>query len=513
MDIKVVANTTASSTTFVRLRAAVTVSDSPTAAVSYTIPVSQVAYIDLALGVILDTTGQFKFIPQVVVVTDDTSFVLDKALAVDFVPAVDLVSVSALKGLADGLIMVDEETFDTLKALADTAPMLDDEAIGVAKLLQDNQQLQELLAKVLSKALADGFAMNDGSEAVDGSTYSFHKGISNVAFVNVAVAIATSKPLQDTQTLADLAAKTPNKLLANVFGLADNETVSALKALADGLTMADDETIDIDKLLQDNPQLQDLLVRVVDKILVDAVTMVDNETVSALKALADSAPMLDDETVSTIKALGDGLTMADNKTILALKALADGFAMNDGSEAVDGSTYSFHKGIQNVTFTSDVVARVSAKVLQDTQTLVDDEAVSALKGLSDAVSIQDTIATLLLFIRNFSDSVSVADDDTFVFATTKVEQITVADTDNIDYQKNIADGFAMNDGSEAVDGSQYSIHKGISNVAFVGDVRSLIFTASRVESVSVADSGVLNIQDYCDLSYFAEDYVGLSQSF
>jgi hypothetical protein len=29
----------------------------------------------------------------------------------------------------------------------------------------------------------------------------------------------------------------------------------------------------------------------------------------------------------------------------------------------------------------------------------------------------------------------------------------------------------------------------------------------------VADAGLLSVQDYCDLSYFAEDYVGLSQSF
>jgi hypothetical protein len=96
---------------------------------------------------------------------------------------------------------------------------------------------------------------------------------------------------------------------------------------------------------------------------------------------------------------------------------------------------------------------------------------------------------------------------------TKAEQIFVADTDNIDYQKNIADGFAMNDGSEAVDGSTYSFHKGISNVAFVGDVRSLIFAASRVESVSVADAGLVAAQSYSDPTYFAEDYVGVSQSF
>jgi hypothetical protein len=253
------------------------------------------------------------------------------------------------------------------------------------------------------------------------------------------------------------------------------------------------------------------------------------DTTGLFRFIQDVVAVADGTAYSLTKPLSDAVTPPDAISVSALKALADGFAMNDGSEAVDGSTYSFSKGISNVTFTSDATTTTALKLLQDTQTLqdlvaktpnkaladvfdlTDDETVAALKGLSDSVTMQDT--TLLLFIRNFSDTISVADVDSRVFTLPKTEQIFVADTDNIDYQKNIADGFAMNDGSEAVDGSTYSFHKGISNVAFVGDVRSLIFAASRVESVAVADAGLLLVQDYCDLSYFAEDYVGLLQSF
>jgi hypothetical protein len=255
------------------------------------------------------------------------------------------------------------------------------------------------------------------------------------------------------------------------------------------------------------------------------------DTTGLFRFIQDVVAVADGTAYSLTKPLSDAVTPPDAISVSALKALADGFAMNDGSEAVDGSTYSFSKGISNVTFTSDATTTTALKLLQDTQTLqdlvaktpnkaladvfdlTDDETVAALKGLSDSVTMQDTIATLLIFIRNFSDTISVTDVDSRVFTLPKTEQIFVADTDNIDYQKNIADGFAMNDGSEAVDGSTYSFHKGISNVAFVGDVRSLIFAASRVESVAVADAGLLSVQDYCDLSYFAEDYVGLSQSF
>jgi len=244
------------------------------------------------------------------------------------------------------------------------------------------------------------------------------------------------------------------------------------------------------------------------RFIPDSVSMVDGTTYSMTKVLGESVSVPDVAAILFSRPLSDTFSMADAQTVSALKAFADTAPMLD-NEAIDVA-----KLLADAPQVLDLAAKVMSKPLADDFGLTDDETVSALKGLPDSVAMQDTIATLLLFIRSFSDSVTVPDLRATLFTpATKIEQITVADTDNIDYQKNIADGFAMNDGSEAVDGSQYSFSKGISNVAFVGDVRSLIFATSRVESVAVADSGVLTIQDYCDLSYFAEDYVGVSQSF
>ena len=244
------------------------------------------------------------------------------------------------------------------------------------------------------------------------------------------------------------------------------------------------------------------------RFIPDFAVMVDGTVYSMTKVLGESVSVQDVAAILFSRPLSDTYSMADAQTVFALKAFADTAPM------VDNETIDIEKLLADAPQVLDLAAKVMSKPLADDFGLTDDETVSALKGLPDSVAMQDTIATLLLFIRSFSDSVTVPDLRATLFTpATKIEQITVADTDNIDYQKNIADGFAMNDGSEAVDGSQYSFSKGISNVAFVGDVRSLIFAASRVESVAVADSGVLTIQDYCDLSYFAEDYVGVSQSF
>jgi hypothetical protein len=136
------------------------------------------------------------------------------------------------------------------------------------------------------------------------------------------------------------------------------------------------------------------------------------------------------------------------------------------------------------------------------------------KALSDTTPVEDSIFTLLLFLRNFVDDTTVTDSSAFVFLPApQQELVPTLDVTAYEMTKLVQDGFAMNDGSEAVDGSQYSVHKGISNVAFANDSNNLIFNALRVESIGVSDAGALLAQGYCDLSYFAEDYVGAARVF
>jgi hypothetical protein len=256
------------------------------------------------------------------------------------------------------------------------------------------------------------------------------------------------------------------------------------------------------------------------------------DTTGRFKYIQDIAAIVDGTAFALSKPLSDAVTPPDAISVSALKALADGFAMNDGSEAVDGATYSFTKGIQNVTFVDDATTTATLKALQDTQSvqelisktlsrpltdlfdLTDDETVAALKGLSDSVTMEDTLATLLLFIRDFDDTVSVDDLRATVFTpAVKVEQISVADVDTISYQKNLFDSVEEEDGADILSALQHAIAKSFGNQVFATEARSLIFTTSRVESVSAADAGLVSAQDYCDPTYFAEAYVGVSQSF
>ena len=257
---------------------------------------------------------------------------------------------------------------------------------------------------------------------------------------------------------------------------------------------------------------------------IDLVASAELDTSGRYRYIQEVLAVVDGTAFVLSRPLADTTSTGDAVSVAALKNLADGFAMNDGSEAVDGSVYSFAKGISNVAFANDATTTAALKLLQDTQVMqdlvakglsrpiadvfdmADDETVSALKGLSDSIEMQDSVATLLLFLRNFADDVAVADTDIREYSLPKTEQVAVADNDFIDWAKSLAHNVTP------ADVSVFLAEKPFSEALTAGEAKTLLFATARVESVTVPDVGLLSVQDYCDLSYFAEDYVGFSQS-
>jgi hypothetical protein len=157
---------------------------------------------------------------------------------------------------------------------------------------------------------------------------------------------------------------------------------------------------------------------------------------------------------------------------------------------------------------------VASKPIADTIALLDASLRSSEKAFADDFELQDSVSTLLVFLRTLEDGAETADASNIVFQSgAKVEQISVVDIDTFVYQKNLADSIEEEDGTDILSALQHAIAKSFGNQVFANEARSLIFATSRVESTSVADAGLLSMQDYCDLSYFAEDYVGISQIF
>jgi hypothetical protein len=148
----------------------------------------------------------------------------------------------------------------------------------------------------------------------------------------------------------------------------------------------------------------------------------------------------------------------------------------------------------------------------DTFTTVDDTTRSTGKGLSDSATMGDSVLTVLIFIRDFTDTASPTDAKTLLISPAYSDTFTTSETTAFSISKTLSDSFALNDLSDAA-GPTWSFSDFTNNVVSTSDSTTVTNTKGLSDSLSSSDSGTLISQGYCDITYFAEDYVGESRTF
>jgi hypothetical protein len=134
------------------------------------------------------------------------------------------------------------------------------------------------------------------------------------------------------------------------------------------------------------------------------------------------------------------------------------------------------------------------------------------KGLSDSATMGDTVVTVLIFIRDFTDTANLADASTLLISPAYSDTFALSDTTATSIDKNLTDSFALNDLSDAA-GPTFSFADFTNNVVSTSDSTEVTNAKELSDSLSSPDSGTLISQGYCDITYFAEDYVGESRTF
>jgi hypothetical protein len=167
---------------------------------------------------------------------------------------------------------------------------------------------------------------------------------------------------------------------------------------------------------------------------------------------------------------------------------------------------------ESVTLTDGTVIAFT-KTFADAASLVDVVSLAFEKLLADSISLSDSIETILIFLREFAEIQGVNDSVVLSFAQALSETLNITESTAISFEKFLSDGFAMNDSAEAGDGITFSFSTSIQNIVFTSDAEQKSFQKTRTDSVNTADSGFILQQDYIDLTYFAEDYVGVGYTF
>ena len=189
-------------------------------------------------------------------------------------------------------------------------------------------------------------------------------------------------------------------------------------------------------------------------------------------------------------------------------------------------------GVEVITPT-DLVNLTFSKPINDLQSILDQDTLGIDKGIGDGLSLTDFVATLLVFQRTFSeiaslsdasiinlskplsDAISVPDLATLSFVKAPfTDQVTSADTSYKDFEK-LVKGLAQDycDPSYFLEDYVQDIVTG--DWVYASDNVTKLVTYGRQidDNMPLSSSGLLSMQNYSDLTYFLEDYVGTSRTF
>lgn len=229
-----------------------------------------------------------------------------------------------------------------------------------------------------------------------------------------------------------------------------------------------------------------------------AITVVDNQATAGVSFVKIRAGVVVVDPVTSVTYVAPvvGVSYIDISLSAALDTTGRFMFVPDVAVMVDGARFSLAKLLADAALPQDATRYELEK---------------AVPG--DSVAILESFAKTFTYIRGAADTLSLA--DTRILAVDKAlgEAPVVLDADTFALAKRLSDGVAMNDALDAGDGAVFSFAKGVSNVTIVGDATSKQIGKARADTAAVVDAGVLTMQDYCDITYFAEDYVGESRVF
>ena len=237
---------------------------------------------------------------------------------------------------------------------------------------------------------------------------------------------------------------------------------------------------------------------------------------SAVKTVGKGLTETARATETLIKSYGK--TLSDNSNASDLAAKTVDKVASDSAQASDATTTSFNKTISDTAYATDDVNGVAAD---------DDQVIQVVKVLSEIVLPNETFARTVGYSREFLDSAVSAD----VAAKTFIKNLTDTVNASDDAQVSNAKIELPTDGSNVTDQAVIGFGKGLTELptaadaAFKGFIKGLTETPTAtdsavivagkalIDSTSASDAGTVISQGYCDITYFAEDYVGTSRTF
>lgn len=248
-----------------------------------------------------------------------------------------------------------------------------------------------------------------------------------------------------------------------------------------------------------------------DVLGVDILTTTDAITAKSFaKNRADTQAILDSAVRAITKARADTQAIAD-----ALSTKAFSKARAETVSVPDLMTRAINKApFTDQPTATDATSLTPGKTLSDATDGWTDQITGKVftKGLSDTISFTDHAEAYKVFTREYEDFLSLPDAIAKAYTPPdKTDSAAVFDASSVEVEKNVVEGINLIDN---MDGNiEYVIVKLIGELLISSDSKAVDFTKNSTDNVTSSDAGLLSMQSYCDLSYFAEDYVGVARNF
>ena len=363
--------------------------------------------------------------------------------------------------LADSSVVSDATEVGTSKTFAEATGAVDQFSFiaAYARELADSSVVSDAITRrAVDKVLSDTSAAADQFDRV----VAYARELADSSVVSDAITRrAVDKVLSDTSAAADQF----DRVVAFVrsayenTSAADNFSVLVQRPAGDDLSVSDvvEILLTVNLLFSDTPTVSDDYSNDFAKHVADAINLQEATALAATKTAADATGLSDAASSGVGKSATEAVSSSDSQTSVFTKGVEDTPAFADTRFAV------YQKALTDTATASDDV--------DGEATLLDDQEIQFLKQRTDAATISDVILVLLIFVRNPVDTTAASESASKAFARSR------------------ADSALLGDAVVASPG------KGV------------------LETTSTSDEGSLRSQGYADFIYFAEDYVGASQTF
>lgn len=372
----------------------------------------------------------------------------------------------------------------------------------------------------------------------------------------------------DVATLTDDKVYRLQRSLEELADIADEARITLGRGFADSSALTDAYILSVTKGITDTCGLSDQMVIAIDRHTEDVLYVDDPIGKSFLTSKADTfswgeGPAIDPYAYDYFL---EDYTWSGRPHIEFIKGVAD-----VAGNFTDAHYKVFTKGLDEPLTLSETFVRNINRSLADTLSVTDDmDGVASLeddqvmeyrKAINDLFLIGDTVFILMSWVRTPTDTVALGDSSVVAFSKASSDTAALADSAAFSVAKVLADATAVadaaakstykafQDNSAVTDATVKSTNKNVQDVGATTDAaynnmvkvladstsisETKLFSLSRplsdsgaatdsvgktiapakTDSASMTDTGAVRMQSYCDITYFAEDYVGVTFTF